>query len=507
MQKNTCIHILYTSDIHGQISTYNFVNKNNNSASLSRFSTYVNQMEGHVLLLDNGDVLQGSPLMDYARNHYLKNPVSESFNLINYAFYTLGNHDFNYGKKELNAFIKNTHATCLCANILDDEQNPIFAPYAIKEIAGIKLGIIGVTTSYIPHWEKPEHIKGMHFVSAYDTVEKYTSILKSMTDAIIVLYHGGYEKDLETGQPIGRPTTENEGYHIFEIPEVDVLLCGHQHQPTVYQKGLKSTIQTANQALNFGQIDLTFDHSAKLIKNHARLIKNNFDADVYFESQFKDIIDQTDQSLDETIGEIACDMHISDQFLDRKNNHIFFQFINMIQKRLTGADISLASLPNQALGISKKVTKRELAANFIYVNAIVKMEITGKTLKQALERNAMYFDTKNDDIIINNQYMHPKLEHYNFDIYDGINYTYKISNPMGKRLIQLTYNGEPVKDDDTFTLCLNSYRANGGGDFEMFTHGKVIEVYDIEYVDLMVSYIKKHPELNMKSHDQFKVIY
>lgn len=507
MKKNINIHILYTSDVHGQISTYNFVDKSRKSASLSRFMTYVNSIDDHLLLLDNGDVLQGSPLMDYARNHQLENPVSKSFNLINYAFYTLGNHDFNYGPKELNAFIKNTHATCLCANILDDQKNPLFMPYAIKEIAGIKLGIIGVTTSYIPHWEKPEHIKGMHFVSAYETVKTYASLLKSKTDAIIVLYHGGYEKDLKTGQPIGRPTSENEGYQIFEIPEVDVLLCGHQHQPTVYHKGLKSTIQTANQAINFGQIDLTFDPSGQLINNHTQLIKNDFIANESFEYAFKDMIEKTDQSLDESVGEIACDMTIHDQFHDRLNNHIFFQFINMIQKQLTQADISLASLPNQALGISKKVTKREIAANFIYVNAIVKMEITGKLLKEALERNAMYFDTKNQEIVIHDAYIHPKLEHYNFDIYDGISYTYKVSNPIGQRLIDLTFNEKEVKDDDLFTLCLNSYRANGGGDFDMFTKGRVLEVYDIEYVDMMVSYIKKHPELNMKSHDQFKVIY
>jgi 2',3'-cyclic-nucleotide 2'-phosphodiesterase/3'-nucleotidase len=500
------ISIIYTSDVHGQISTYDFVFQNNNKSGLSRLSTFLKQYKNDYILIDNGDILQGSPFLNYCRENQLIDPLSKSINLLSYDYFIPGNHDFNYGLDYLDKFINGIHATTLCSNILQSNKTPYYKPYEIKEINGIKIGIIGATTAYIPKWEKPEHIKDLTFISAYESVKKYCHMIKDEVDAIIVSYHGGYEKDLKTGDLLCRPSIENEGYHIFEIPEVDVLLCGHQHLPTVFKKGLKTTIQPANQASSFGLIELTFDKENKLIKNDVQLIKNDFDIDQDYENKFSKLIHATNQSLDESIGQILCDMKIHDQFLDRLNNHIFFQFINMIQRELTHADISLASLPNDALGLSKCVTKRELAANFVYVNALVKMEITGEILKTALEKNSNYLTLKDGNIVVNPSYIHPKLEHYNFDIYDGINYTYKVSNPIGKRVIELTYHKKPIKDSDTLTICLNSYRANGGGDFFMFTKGKVIEVYEISYVDIMVDYIKKHPQLMMVSKNQFKTI-
>lgn len=506
MQKTKNITIVYTSDVHGKISSFDFVFQNKKSPSLSRLSTYLKYINKPDVLIDNGDVLQGSPLMDYTRKFNLPNPISKSLNLLFYDFFIPGNHDFNYGLNHLNNFINHQLATTLCSNILNEQGKPYFKPYEIREIKGVKIGFIGAITAYIPIWEKEEHIKGLTFTSAYESVKKYSELIKDKVDAIVVSYHGGYEKDLNTGKLIGRPSIENEGYHIFEIPEVDVLLCGHQHMPTVFHKGLKSTIQTSNQATNFGLIELTFDQHHQLIKNETSLIKNDFEIDQTFEDSFQTLVDATNQSLDESIGIIQSDMKIHDQFLDRLNNHVFFQFINMIQMKLTHADISLASLPNDALGLSKSVTKRELAANFVYVNALVKMEITGQILKKALEQNANYLTIENDEIVINQAYINPKLEHYNFDIYDGINYTYKVSNPVGERIVELTYKDKPIKDTDTLTICLNSYRANGGGNFFMFTEGKVIETIEISYVDIMVDYIKKHPQLMMVSKNQFKVI-
>jgi len=507
MHKHIKISIVYTSDVHGKLISYDFITKNDKTPSLSRFYTYIKSIDNPILLLDNGDILQGSPLLDMTRDLNTTNPVSKAFNLIQYDFYTLGNHDFNYGQSYLKNFIENTHANLLCANILNDENKPYFKPYAIKEIKGIKIGIIGVTTAITPLFEKKAHLKGMHFIKAYDAVKKYSEEIKDKTDAIIVLYHGGYEKDLKTLKPKGKSSVENEGYAIFHMPEIDCLLCGHQHETTLYKYNLKSTIQTASEVNNFGQVDLIFNEHKKIIDNEPKIIKNNFEPDLNFEKLFIPLTQKTDQYLDKIIAHIKIDMTIKDQFLARKNNHVFFQFINMIQKNITQSDISLASLPNFALGISKAVTQREIAANFVYVNAIVKMEITGKILKEALEKNACYFSIDNHEIVINKNYLYPKLQHYNFDIYDGINYTYNISNPLGKRLVECKFNHKDVSDSDVFTICLNSYRANGGGDFHMFTKGKILKTYDVDYVNLMLNYIKKHPQLMMVSNNQFKVIF
>ena len=507
MKTSKIIKIIYTSDIHGQISAFDFIRQKSNNRSLSRFSSYLKTIKDPYVLIDNGDVLQGSPMLDYAREHTLENPVSKAMNYLGYDYYTLGNHDFDYGKITLYDYIDTNHATLLCCNVLDNNDNPIFKPYDIKEIDGIKLGFIGATTQYIQIWEPSEHIEGMHFISADDAIKKYVDQIKSDVDAIIVFYHGGYERDFHTGDSIGMDNGENEGYSIFEISDIDCLLTGHQHHSSIFNEDLRATIQTSSHAVNFGEISLFFDAKKhKLEKIEPVLINNTYQPDEFLEQSINDLVSDTNSSLDDVIATINCDMHINDPFEARKNNHLFFSFINMIQQKITNTDISAVMLPNDAIGLSRNVTKREISSNFGYVHKLVTMEISGKTLKTALEQNANYFSCYNGEIGVNQAYINPKLQHYNFDIYDGISYTYKVSNKPGKRLLHATYKNEPIDDDKIYTICLNSYRANGGGNFPMFTEGKIIEEFEISYVDTMVEYIKNHPHLKMVPKNQFKVI-
>ncbi len=507
MKTNKIIKIIYTSDIHGQISAFDFIRQKPNIPSLSRFSNYLKTVKDSYILIDNGDVLQGSPMLEYAREQHLENPVSTAMNALNYNYFTLGNHDFNYGKDVLDEYIQSNNAQLLCCNITDIQNNPLYKPYEIKEIDGIRLGFIGALTQYIPHWEKPENIKGMQFISAKDAIKKYVDEIKNQVDAIIVFYHGGYERDLQTGKPIGLNNGENEGSSIFEIPEIDCLLTGHQHHASVFINKMKATIQTSSHASNFGEITMFFHKKTRKLEKIAPVLVNNtFAIDNSFEQKFDDLVFEVNKSLDDIIATINCNMHIDDSFEARKNNHLFFSFINMIQQKVTGTNISAATLPNDAIGLSKNVTKREVSSNFGYVHKLVVLEITGSILKSALEKNAEYFSIDHGEIVVNPSYVEPKLQHYNFDIYDGINYTYKISNPMGQRLVDVTYNNEPIDDDKTYTICLNSYRANGGGDYFMFTEGKVIEEFEISYVEMMIEYIKNHPQLKMVPKNQFKVI-
>ena len=152
------IKILYTTDTHGRLSAYDFLNKNYGAFGLSRLSSYLNKLTFPYLLLDNGDSLQGSPLLDYTRKNNLTNPVAKVFNALNYDYVTIGNHDFNYGLPYLQAFQEQLKSEILCANIYQNNK-PFFKPYAIHELSGLRIGIIGLITEYTPFWEKPSHIR------------------------------------------------------------------------------------------------------------------------------------------------------------------------------------------------------------------------------------------------------------------------------------------------------------------------------------------------------------
>lgn len=501
------IKIIYTSDTHGKLSAYDFLNHNYGSFGLSRLPKYLKTLDTPYLLLDNGDFLQGSPLLDYSRKQNLINPVAKVFNALKYDYVTVGNHDFNYGLSYLASFQSQYHGKILCANIYKD-QKPYYQTHVIHEIDGIRIAIIGVTTEFIPFWEKPENIDGLVFIDAVNAVSEVikNNLLKQNSDLIVVLYHGGFNKDLESDQPYGPSTVENKGYELFQIEEVDLLLTGHQHIPNVYCKQNRVALQTSHNAKDFGLIEIEFnDPNHKTINAHIVSL-SPYAIDENIESLIEDDIKQANKFLSQTIGTIKNDMHIASPLECRIKKHPLFQLINQIQLEYTHADISIASLPNETHGFPHDITLNDVAVNFPFENDLVVLEITGALLKEALEKNASYFAIDQDQIVINPRFLYPKVEHYNYDIYDGIFYTIDISKPIGQRIVSLTYKDEIIRPDSTFKIALNSYRAIGSGGFEMFQKAKKIISYPVSYFDLIKNYIEQHPVLELKIIENYKVI-
>jgi 2',3'-cyclic-nucleotide 2'-phosphodiesterase/3'-nucleotidase len=126
-------------------------------------------------------------------------------------------------------------------------------------------------------------------------------------------------------------------------------------------------------------------------------------------------------------------------------------------------------------------------------------------LKQAIEKTAEYFILENNIVKINQKFLYPKIEHYNYDVYDGVDYVLDITRPITQRLISLKFKGKEIKDKDIFTLAINNYRAVGGGDYEMFKKARVLKEYDISLADLATNYLKKHPKLSIKLVNNFLV--
>jgi 2',3'-cyclic-nucleotide 2'-phosphodiesterase / 3'-nucleotidase len=507
------IRIIYTSDVHGQLSATNYAFNRKNLCGLTRISTYLNQLPDETILLDNGDILQGNPMLDYSRlflpisNH----PLPLIMNHLQYRYLVIGNHDFNYGQPHLHQMLDQIHATPLCANIVNKDHKCLFTPYAIHHtLDGLRIGIIGVVTQYIPHWEQKEYIQDLTFLDAYETVKSLLPEVKEKSDIIVVLYHGGYERDMITGLPHGRLTDENQGYKLSTLKDINILLTGHQHVPQVHSLPQGVTLQTGMNAYDFGEIIIEYekiDHINHISAIRGRIIPNSLPENpdvVQLLSPYEELVNTW---LDQHIGTTPMDFSIYDPLFLRVKKHPLFQLINHVQISLSGAQISCASLPNNPPGFSNHITRREIMANFIYPNTLVKLQINGKILRLALERNAEYFIISNRQLSINSAYISPKLEHYNYDVYDGIEYVIDVKKPFGTRITQLTRNGIFIQDTDQFELVLNNYRAAGGGDFDMFADAVILEEYDVSLSTLMSDYIEKEKELQFELVDNFLVVY
>ena len=215
--------ILHSSDTHGFLMPTDYQNKDNYDApiSLSRVSSVVKSEKekygaDNVLVTDSGDCLQGSPLASYTQklpeDEGLRK-FTEAYNEVGYDARALGNHDFNYGLDYLSYYVDNNRAPFINDNVLDADTNvPFFGKeYTIVEKAGLKIGIMGITTQYISHWESEDHIKGLKFVSGYEALAKLAKKLRPQVDILCALYHGGFESDPLTGKATEPHTGENEG--------------------------------------------------------------------------------------------------------------------------------------------------------------------------------------------------------------------------------------------------------------------------------------------------------
>jgi len=234
---------------------------------------------------------------------------------------------------------------------------------------------------------------------------------------------------------------------------------------------------------------------------------SEYDYDQNIELLIKPFDDETQVWLDQKLGRVeGYDLLIKDPFDARVHKHPYVSFINTIQKQVTHADICGTALFNQAIGLGNEISYRDLVNNYVYPNSLIVKEMDGRTLKLYLEQCADYFTVIDNKITVNPMFDEPKPQHFNYDMLDGIEYTLKISNPLGQRVISLTYNGKDVKETDIFSVAMNNYRASGGGNFHMIPPCKTLLEIQRDMTDILAEYIMNKKIVTISHHDNIKVI-
>jgi 2',3'-cyclic-nucleotide 2'-phosphodiesterase / 3'-nucleotidase len=523
MMSQISLTIVETSDVHGNIFPINYGTNELQPVGLAKAATLIKRIQKEnelVITLDNGDVIQGTP-MTY---HYVKkmadktNPMVKVLNHLNYDGAVIGNHEFNYGMRTINDAVDQSNFPWLCANIIDKQTGkPYFGqPYLIKEFTnGLKAAILGVTTHYIPNWENPEYIEGLAFKDAFDAVRQWVGYIREneKPDIMIVSYHGGFESDIETGEQTEPHTGENQGFRICsEIDGIDVLLTGHQHrQLTGMVKGVL-ILQPGSNGQYLGCADIVLDKingKWEIVGKEPRLLPVGFEEEDEHVLQLTNEYEtRTQEWLDQPIGFIQGDMTITDPLEARMIEHPLVEFINKVQMDALGVNISNTALfNNSATGFPTTVTMRDLVSNYVYPNTLTAIEISGKDMKHALERSASYF-LLNDkgQVMVNPDFSTPKPQHYNYDMWEGIEYTIKVGNEIGSRIENLEYKGKPVDMAGKYTVVMNNYRAGGGGEYPMFKNRPVIKSSQIDMTELLANYFMRHKKVPAAVNHNWKVV-
>ena len=513
------ITILGTTDLHGNINPIDYYTNKPDNRGLAKVATLIKRIRGeqpNVLLIDSGDTIQGSPLESFhgRKNNQPRDPMMLVMNSLKYDAMTVGNHEYNFGLKVLEKARQEALFPWLSANTYETKTGkPHYQPYLIRNVAGVKIGILGLTTPGIPNWDNPPNYAGLEFHNPILEAKKWVAVLRDRekVDVVVVAMHMGLGEDLRTGEVSpGQVPHENDAVQIAkQVPGIDVIFMGHTHRdvPSLYINGVLIT-QANAWGRHLARADMYLEKSPQGWRVYAKAARtiptdDRVEADPEVVKLAEPYDRETQAWLGRTIGESAADLSAKDA---RFRDTAILDLIQKVQLEAGNADVSMVASFNSEARIAKgPVSVRDIAGLYVYENTLAVLEVTGQQLKAALEHSAEYFKTYVPGKPITEQ-INEKIPSYNFDIAEGVNYELDISKPIGQRIQNLTFKGQPVTPDQKFRLATNNYRVNGGGGYEMYKAAPVVYRSSEEIRELIIDWLEKHKTVPTEPNNNWKLV-
>ena len=513
------ITVLGTTDLHGNINPIDYYTNKPDNRGIAKVATMIKRIrkeQSNVLLIDSGDTIQGSPLESFhgRKNNAPKDPMMLVMNSLNYDAMTVGNHEYNFGLKVLEKARSEAKFPWLSANTYDiAKKQPHYKPYIVKEVAGVKVGILGLTTPGIPNWDNAPNYAGLEFHEPVAEARKWVPIIRDQekADVVVVAMHMGLGEDLRTGEVSpGQVPHENEAISIAkEVPGVDVIFMGHTHRdvPSVYINGVLLT-QANRWGSHLARADLYLQKTGagwRMYAKSARTIPadDRVEPDPEVVKMAEPYDRETQGWLSRVIGESAEELTARDA---RFRDTAILDLIQKVQMEAGKADVSMVASFNSEARIAKgPVSVRDIAGLYVYENTLAVLEVTGQQLKDALEHSAKYYETYVPGKPLS-ELINEKIPAYNFDIAEGVTYELDISKPIGQRIQNLRFRGQPLAPTKKLRLATNNYRVNGGGGYDMYKNAPVVYRSSEEIRELIIDWVEKNKTVPTKPNNNWRIV-
>ena len=486
--KTVDLQFVETSDVHGCFFPYNFTTGQPLEGTMVRIHHYVQQQRqkigDNVLLLDNGDILQGQPTC-YWSNYVMTAEQNIAAKVVNYMQYdaqTIGNHDVETGHAVYDKWVNEVHCPVLGANVIDKQTGlPYLKPYTMLVRDGVKIAIIGLLTPTIPCWLNETQYAGLTFENMVTSAHKWVKHVKEVehADLVIGLFHSGKEGGL-----VLDGNEEDASARVArEVSGFDIIFFGHDH--TVHNDWLTNTQ---------GQKVLTLDPSCNAMNIAVAKVRLTYkDGHLKNKTIQGDIVSMKNEPMDEAMTtHFAGDIERIKTYVNRRigrfdngittrecyfGNAAFTDFIHALQLQITGADISF----NAPLALDSRIdagdiTVADMFKLYRFENQLYVLNMTGREIRGHLEESydrwVNTMKTPDDHLLLLNeqskgdqQRLGFKNYTFNFDSAAGIDYVVDVTKPNGQKVkILKLSNGEPFDENKTYKVVMNSYRGNGGGD-------------------------------------------
>jgi 2',3'-cyclic-nucleotide 2'-phosphodiesterase / 3'-nucleotidase len=489
------VQVAATSDVHARLFPYNFIQNKPAATSLANVHYLVQAMrarEGtNLILLDNGDLLQGTPAAWYANfeQEADQNLFSRVMNFVGYDAATIGNHDIETGPDVYNRLKEEFDFPLLGANVLDAETGePYFIPYTIIERQRVRIAVLGLSTTGVPNWLPPHLWEGLAFQDMAEAAAYWVKHIQENEnpDAIVGLFHSGLGPF--DAAPGDHPLENASGYVAKHVPGFNLIFTAHDH---------RERVQTIINVDGEEVLILGPGHFAENLAiaefSFSRLSRNNFElqdirADMIrtealvpshtYIRNFEDDVQEILKFSNEEIGKITEPMHSIESLF---GSAPFTDMVHDIQLMITDADVSFtAQLAFDETINAGTLRRRDFFKLYEFENYLYTMELTGREIHDFLEFSALlWFNHMQsaDDHLLNmhrDQFGRVPAERrgwralrnpsFNFDSAAGIIYVIDVSEPPGARVtIKGFEDGRPFDEDSFYKVAINSYRGSGGG--------------------------------------------
>lgn len=476
--------ILHTTDLHGQVyadTQYDGVVR----GGLDRVSALVKKerLENeHVLLVDNGDSIQGNSMAFLFKGEH----IIRAMNTMGYDAMTIGNHEFNFGPDVLAARMWESDFPWLAANFyrVNPASGKRWRPVpgsVIREIAGLKVAIVGAFVQDIPNWEQPAYIENMAFEGILEETREEVRRVRDEADLVVVVAHTGVRPRNPWRGP-GPYDPGSAGEAMAEaIPEMDVLICGHSHRD-VAEEFINGVLVT--QAGYWGgalgkvtvQMERPEDGSrASVVSKKAEVfeITPDMPQDPELLEVLKPFEEQWKTWATEKVGEIAEELDFRQA---RVSEPVAVRLIHRAMLEATGADISFhVAFNNSTVLPAGPVTNQDVFDIYFYDNALFVLTLTGRQIKEALEVSARAYNS------------------WNFlTAGGGLTWALDMARPVGERVAEVRYRGEPLPDDRILKVAVNHYNAVGGGGYRVLRGAIETRVTGIWVRDAIAEFFRRH---------------
>ncbi|WP_126425397.1 5'-nucleotidase C-terminal domain-containing protein [Brevibacillus marinus] len=473
----TVITVLATSDIHAHLQPYKPGGAEYEIGGLARMGRIIEETrkrQPNTLLVDAGD----APYNTNIGNLFAGASTIDVMNQMKYDAMVLGNHDFDFPVHVLERNARNAVFPFLSANTLYQNQQPDFLRSSmVKEVGGVKVGIIGVTDDDSNYYTHPKNVEGISFKNHFQAAQEALDEVKDEADIVIALAHLHGDNPVLPEKVKGIDLVIGGGQDVVDFPKIIEgawLISPGKHAEVLNQINIQM-FKGEMVGVNFAHIFIT----------------DNLPEEPAIAAVIDEYAEKLDDKMKQVIGSTEVVLDGERQTVRLKESNLGNAIADSLRE-LTGADVALQNGGGIRASIDKgEITLEEIYAALPFDNTVVMVEASGQTIWDALEHSVASYPAAAGSFLQ----------------VSGLTYTFDAAKAPGQRIVEVTIGGEPIDKQKIYKVAANDFLTGGGDKFTMLQDETKLLLKTKHYLrDAFTEYLQTHKTISPDLEGRIKIL-